>query len=144
MKKMLAVPVMLLWAGAVLAQGSVSVRDAWIRVLPGDLPAAAYFVLDNGGDHALKLVGAESPAYAMAMIHRSMEQKGQANMMHVDAVDVPAGGRVSFAPGGYHVMFMHAKKTLKPGDTVPVTLIFAGGRRMTVEFHARSATGQSG
>lgn len=142
-KRLLVLPILLLWSGLLWAQGEMTVRDAWIRLLPGDLPAAGYFVLENKGGQALELVGAESPAYGMAMLHRSTEKDGHSHMAEVDAVKVPAGGQVDFKPGGYHVMLMHAKKTLKPGDTVPVTLIFSGDKRLTVDFQARSATGES-
>lgn len=37
-------------------------------------------------------------------------------MMHVHEVEVPAGGKVVFSPGGYHVMLMKPARTLAIGD----------------------------
>ena len=41
-------------------------------------------------------------------------------------------------PGGYHVMLMDLKKELKPGETVPVTLVVEGAdkKRETIEVKA--------
>lgn len=142
MKKVFAT-IILLWAGAALAHGGVAVHDAWIRSVSGDIPAAGYFVVANHGHHAIKLTGAESPAFGHAMLHHTMKHDGQTMMMHVDSVKIPAGGRVAFEPGGYHVMFMQAQKTLEPGDTVPVTLTFSNDKSVTVQFEVRSASGEA-
>lgn len=142
MKKILVMLIMLPWAGVALAHGGITVHDAWIRTVSSHVPAAGYFVVDNNGHEPVELVGAETPAYGHAMIHRTMEHDGQSQMMHVEAIKVPAGGKATFAPGGYHLMLMHAKKTLEPGDTVSVTLIFSNGHRITTPFEVRSAIGQ--
>ena len=49
-------------------------------------------------------------------------------------VPVPAGGQVSFAPGGRHLMLIGLKRPLKLGDKVPATLKFASGANLRVEF----------
>jgi len=53
-------------------------------------------------------------------------------------LDLPAGKAVALKPGGYHVMLMDLKQQLKPGETVPVTLVFeaADKTRETVEVKA--------
>ena len=48
--------------------------------------------------------GAETPAFGMAMMHKSESNGGTATMSHVDSVDVPAHGTLRFAPKGYHLM----------------------------------------
>ena len=45
---------------------------------------------------------------------------------------IPNGGSVMFAPGGLHIMLMGAKETFEPGDTFPLTLVFASGARFDV------------
>lgn len=45
-------------------------------------------------------------------------------MRPVEGVDIPAGGRVVFEPGGYHVMVMDLEQALTGGDELPVTLVF--------------------
>ena len=115
------------------------VENAWIRVLPGDLPAAGYFDLRNRSDAARNLVDAESPAFMMAMLHLSSQENGQSQMQHVDEVALPAHGVVRFAPGRYHLMLMHAHAPLKVGTTVPVTLRFSDGSSVTASFAVRPA-----
>ncbi len=61
---------------------------------------------------------------------------GGAMTMHpVDAVHVPAGGTVSFQPGGYHVMLMGLVSPLQMSETFELTLVFehAGAVVVTVE-----------
>lgn len=115
------------------------VEDAWIRMLPGQLPAAGYFELRNRSDAARRLSGVESPAFGMAMLHKSSEQNGQSQMEHVDTVALPPRGSVRFAPGGYHLMLMGAKNPLKVGEHVPVTLSFSDGSSVEVQFVVRPA-----
>jgi copper(I)-binding protein len=59
-------------------------------------------------------------------------------MRAVSAIELPAGKPVDLKPGGYHVMLMDLKKDLKPGDTVPVTLVVEGAdkKRETIEVKA--------
>lgn len=119
---------------------AVTVTDAWIRALPGHLPAAGYFVLHNAGSRELSLTGASSPACGMLMLHKSNSDNGMANMKDVDSVAIPAGGSVRFAPGGLHLMCMDPKP-LRRGTAVPVTLRFANGETVSVPFAVRNALG---
>lgn len=54
-------------------------------------------------------------------------------------MQVPAGGGVTFAPGGYHLMLIGLTRAVKVGDTVPATLTFASGARLKVSFVAGMA-----
>jgi len=56
-----------------------------------------------------------------------------ASMVKQDYVEVPAGGDLSFAPGGYHVMLMGLKQELKPGDSFPLMLTFEKAGQLTVQ-----------
>ena len=106
------------------------------------LPAAGYFTLSNSGAAAQSLVGASSPGCGMLMLHRSVNQGGQERMVMVQSVPVPAHGKVSFAPGDDHLMCMSPTAALRPGQSVPVTLRFAGGGSLTAGFPVRNATGK--
>ncbi len=128
-------------ASAAKADG-LSVTDAWIRALPATVPSGGYFTLHNDGAKKVVLTGAESPACGMLMLHHSENSGGMGSMMDVTSVDVAAGETVKFAPGGYHLMCMDAKPQIRPGNSVPVTLSFGDGRRLTVNFRVRSATGK--
>ena len=118
------------------------VKDGWFRTLPGNLPAGGYFTLHNGSTAVATLTGAESPACGMLMLHKSESEGGAMKMLDVASVPVPVGGDITFAPGGYHLMCMDAKPEMKPGATVPVTLDFADGSKVTSNFAVKNAKGQ--
>ena len=121
---------------------SVAVADAWFRALPANLPAGGYFTLHNDSAKALTLDGATSPACGMLMLHKSEKTSGMASMSDVARIDVPAGGTLTFAPGGYHLMCMSPTVLLKQGSDVQVTLHFADGSKVIASFAVRSATGK--
>ncbi len=136
----------LLLAGLLLAGGAyaadadhVRASHAWIRVLPGALPAGAYVTLENDGDQPVALRGAGSTVYAEVMLHQSSRGGGMSRMSMVDALNVPAHGKVELAPGGYHLMLMRPHALVKPGDTVTLTLQFADGSTLATDFIARPA-----
>ncbi len=125
------------------ADHQLDLSGGWIRLLPAHLPAGGYFTLHNRSGEPLKLTGATSPAYGSVMLHHSMESSGQSHMMHVDSVTVPAHGTLSFTPGGYHLMLMQPKTSLKVGGKVDVTLSFSDGEKLTASFTLKPA-GASG
>lgn len=117
----------------------VKISHAWIRVLPGALPAGGYAVLDNTGDKPRILTGASSPDYRRVMLHQSTMHDGMSHMQAVKQLKLPAHATVKLAPGGYHLMLMQARHPVKAGDSVPVTLHFADGHSLEVNFEARPA-----
>jgi periplasmic copper chaperone A len=115
----------------------IQVDHAWIRWLPAGLPAGGYMSLTNRGDAAVNLVAASSPAYAEVSIHRSVESGGTVAMRPVAQITIDRHSRVDFAAAGYHFMLMQPIKPLEPGDRVPLTLRFADGSSVTVQFEVR-------
>ncbi len=101
---------------------NVSVQAPWIRYLLPNIPAGGYMVLKNTGDGDAVLTGASSPDCSSLMLHKSQDSSGMAMMMDVQSVTVPAGGSVTFASGGYHLMCMNPK--MHVGERVPITLNF--------------------
>ena len=118
------------------------VEEAWIRMLPGGTPAGGYFVLHNDARQPAVLVSTTSPAFGQVMMHKTTEEGGVSRMLHVDSVDVPTGGKVVFAPGGYHLMLMQPTRKLAPGERIPITLEFLDGRRVAAEFKIRGPAGK--
>jgi periplasmic copper chaperone A len=135
-----------LWLVAIVATPALAagpaISNAWFRALPNNLPAAGYFTLKNAGAKAMSLTGADSPACGMLMLHKTEHMGGMNHMSMVESVDVPAGGILSFAPGGYHLMCMDPTTTLKPGSSISVTLKFADGTALKTEFSVKPATGK--
>ena len=128
-------------AAGATAPANVTVGDGWMRFLTPQIPAGGYFTLHNGGRDAAVLARASSPDCGMLMLHRSSDLDGMARMEDVDSVLVPAGGTVSFAPGGYHLMCMQPAATMRLGAKVPVILGFQDGSSLTTSFTVRGPTG---
>lgn len=117
----------------------VQVSQAWIRVMPGTLPAGAYVTLVNHSDHTVNLKGASSPAYAQVMLHKSSTEGGMGRMEMVDSLAIPAHGTATLSPGGYHLMLMNAAKPVKVGDTIKLNLNFGDGSVLATDFEAKPA-----
>lgn len=114
-------------------------ENAWIRLLPGDLPAAGYMVIENLTDTPRKLTSVSSADFGMVMLHKSIRSSGVQHMEHVDSVAIPAHDKVAFEPGGYHLMLMKRVQPLKVGQTVVMILHFADGGSLSVGFEVRPA-----
>jgi copper(I)-binding protein len=126
------------------AQGgppAVQVKDAWIRWLPGNVPAGGYLTLVNSGDQPASLVKAASPDYADVSLHRSSNVGGISRMTPVDHISVAPQSSLEFAAQGYHLMLAHPTRTLKPGDHVMLTLTFADAAVLSVVFDVRAPDG---
>ena len=129
----------LLAPGMARAAGPVQVRTPWFRYLLASIPAGGYLTLENAGAAPAVLTSAESPACGAMMLHRSETVGGTDRMVGVKQITIPGHGQFRFTPGGYHLMCMQPK--MHPGETVPVTLRFADGSRLTVRFAVRGAKG---
>jgi copper(I)-binding protein len=119
------------------AHAEVTVKDAWVRgTVPAQTSTGAFMTLTSTID--AKVLSASSPAAKTVEIHESMTHGGVNHMHAVDAVELPAGKAVSLKPGGHHVMLVGLARALKPGDTVPLTLIIEekGGKRTQLEVKA--------
>jgi copper(I)-binding protein len=129
MKKQTLIRAGLLAVGAVAFSNTqaatLTAHDCWVRLMPASLPSSGYFVVSNNGDKPATLTGAETPAFGMAMLHKSSSNGSTSTMAMVDSADVPAHGTLAFAPSGYHLMLEDAPKPLKVGTTIPLKLTFA-------------------
>jgi copper(I)-binding protein len=117
---------------------AVSAKNAWVRWLPNNLPAAGYVTLVNASDKPVDLVDISSNDYGDAMLHQTVSNGSSQKMVMVDKLTVPAHGQVAIAPGGYHVMLEDAKHKIAPGDTVHLTLKFSDGETLDTPFAVKS------
>jgi len=116
----------------------VSVEDAWSRPVPAAGGNGAVFMrLVNGGNEADQLVGGESPAAGAVEVHKTTMEAGVMKMEHIAGLEIPAKGKVSLEPGGYHVMLIGVNQALQPGDTLPITLNFEKSGEMQLEVQVR-------
>lgn len=119
-------------------EAGVSVRDAWVREAPpGMTMMAGYMELRNNTSRPQVLVAASSPGFGNVMIHRTIVKDGMAGMVHAPQIELTPNASFTFAPGGYHLMLMNPKRTLRAGDPVVIKLEFRGGLVLPVAFEVR-------
>jgi len=112
---------------------------AWVRLaaVSGN-PAAAYLTL-HGGPEDMRLIAIDSTAAGSSELHRSMktgpggavtgQMTGQmTGMQRLDGLDLPAHGKIAFAPGGNHVMLFGVSPQVKPGDHMALAVRFEKGQ----------------
>lgn len=116
--------------------GAIEIEHPWARATPpGARVGGGYLVLENGGDAADRLVGATATVAERVEIHEMSVKDGVMVMRPVSGgLEVPAGGAVKLAPGGYHLMLMGLKQPLVAGDRFPGTLTFEHAGTVAVEF----------
>lgn len=120
-------------SGCGRGEPALSVRDAWVRPAPPDgRMTAAYFVIENPGSAPAALTGVECAAFSLAEIHETVVVDGMSRMRERPRVEVPAGGALSLAPGGLHVMLMRPVGSMPSEGEVPLVLVFEDGRRIEV------------
>jgi len=94
---------------------------------PGATVAAGYLKIMNMSDKPLEITGAQSTSVSRVEIHLSSIVDDVAKMEKVDSLVVPAGETVELKHGSYHLMLMELTSSLKPGDTVDITLNTSSG-----------------
>lgn len=128
-----------------LAAPALQVSEPWSRPAAAGGSGAGFLTLANTGPAADALVAAESPVAQRVEIHRSsIGADGVASMQRLQQVALAPGQTVRFAPGGYHLMFRGLTQALKPGDAVPVTMVFQSGARATASFKVQAAAPSGG
>lgn len=134
---------------ALPAQAQLAIDDAWVKAAgPSQMATAAYMTLR--ASQTVKITGAESPVAGVVELHQmAMGPNDTMTMRAVPVLEITAGQSLELKPGGLHVMLMDLSKTpLKPGDSVPVTLIMqtADGKtvRQTVSAAVRPITAKAG
>jgi copper(I)-binding protein len=127
---------------AAAGEDDLVLSGGYMQTTIPSVPGAGYFTLENKGEMDRELVGASSPGCGSVMLHKSEEVNGVSTMRHVDSVPVPAHKSITFAPGGFHLMCMSPTASLKPGNSVPVTLTFKDGSTLTGDFPVRKPGAQ--
>jgi copper(I)-binding protein len=136
---------LLLFASATgFGAAPLAVTDAWARATPpGATTAAAYFTVSNPGATADRLVAGSSPAARQVQFHAEVEERGVRHMSQLDAVEVPANGRVELAPGSMHAMLVGIASPLVPGTRLTVTLRFEKAGEITLDVPVRDARAET-
>jgi copper(I)-binding protein len=113
-----------LLAGPAAADG-LAVRQAWARATPpGATVAAVYLTLDNSGGGADRLLSVSTDVAERPEVHVTVHDGDVVRMRRTEPLDIGAGERVAFEPGGRHLMLMGLKAPLVQGSRITVTLRF--------------------
>lgn len=121
--------------------GDLEITQAWIRAtLPGQPAAGGFLTIENKGNEADRLLSASSPLTAATQIHE-MKMDGDVMKMAelADGIEIPAGGKLEFKPGGFHIMFMGLDRQVNEGETVKITLTFDKAGAVEVELPVQAA-----
>lgn len=113
--------------------GALKIGNPWARasvVATG----GAFLSIENAGAQPDKLLRASGDIADKVEIHNHIKDGGIMRMRAVDGIDLPAGGKVVLAPGGYHLMLLGLKKKLVEGERFPLTLEFEKAGKITVEI----------
>ena len=125
-------------ATAKMPQG-FEVQHSWSRPAAKGTTGVGYMVMVNRSSASVNIVNAASPMARAVEFHKSAMSGAMMTMEHLSAgVAVPAGRQLSFAPGGYHLMFVGLTKALKAGDQIPATLTLSDGSTLLVRFDVRA------
>ncbi len=120
------------------ALAQTTVKDPWVRGTVAQQKATgAFFQISSAAGG--KLLSASSPAAGVVEIH-AMSMDGNTMKMRAlpNGLDLPAGKAVDLKPGGYHVMLMDLKASLKAGESVDINLVVEGkdGKKETIAVKA--------
>ncbi len=94
-------------------------------------------ITDSGAPD--RLVGVDTPVAEKAELHESVAEGGVMKMCPIASAPVEAGKPLVLKPGGYHVMLMGLRRSLKEGDEFPATVRFARAGAVGVTAHVAKA-----
>ncbi|TPK75608.1 copper chaperone PCu(A)C [Mesorhizobium sp. B2-4-15] len=136
----LAFALLFVGAQSVLAHefkaGDLEIEHPWSRATPaGAKVAGGYFTVVNKGGTPDRLLSISSDISEKAELHEMGVKDGVMTMRPVSGgLEIPAGGKVALAPGGYHLMFIGLKRQPKQGEKFAATLTFEKAGAVNVEF----------
>jgi copper(I)-binding protein len=126
------------------ARERVSAENAWVPWAPPTVEVhAAYMTIVNRSNEDQSLVSAESPDYQRVELHSSSVKNGVNEMRGLERVAVPANNRVTFEPGGLHLMLIGPKRPRAVGDRVRIVLRLQNGEPVEVSAIVRRRNAES-
>ena len=120
-----------------------AVTQAWARATPpGVTVAAVYLTLDNSAGAADRLLSVSTDVAERPEVHTTVREGDVVRMRRTEPLDIGAGERIAFEPGGRHLMLMGLETPLVQGSRITVTLQFekAGPVSFEAEVVAGDAT----
>jgi len=128
-------------SSAATAAQAVEIKEAWIRWLPGGVPLAGYATLANVSDQPVVLTSATSDAFRDLSLHQTLRSGGTVRMSPLERLSIAPHTTLDFEARGIHLMLMQPRETLDPRGQIPITLHFADGSSLGVQFQVRDSAG---
>lgn len=117
----------------------IHIAHPWSRALPPNAPTgAAYLIIKNRSIEEDALVSVSSPIASKAELHTHVMMGEVMKMQQVDSVGIAAGGDVTFAPGGNHIMLFGLKQPLVAGESFQLTLVFEKAGAVDVQVNVEA------
>lgn len=147
---LLSAAVAALSAASAFAGEIMAMKPFAYATAPTAKAGGAYIsVMSHGA--ADRLIGAKSDIAKRVEVHEHIKDGDVMRMREVKAgIELPAGGMIEMAPGGYHVMLMGLNAPLEEGTDIAVTLVFESGAELAVDVPVKKRgahgdhTGHSG
>ena len=116
------------------ALAQVVVKDPWVRAtVDHQKTTGAFMQIQSTRD--TRLIEVRSPAARMVEVHEMSMDNNIMRMRVTPGINLAAGELLELKPAGNHLMLMDLTGQIRPGDTVPITLVFEGkdGKRETMD-----------
>jgi periplasmic copper chaperone A len=120
---------------------AVQIKAAWIRWLPGGMPLAGYATLANTSDQPVVLKSVTSDAFGDLSLHQTQQTGGTVRMLPLERIPIAPRATLDFEAHGIHLMLMQPRKGLDPHGQALITLHFADGSSLGVQFQVRTTSG---
>ena len=126
--------------------GPLVIEAPWTRATPGGAQVAGgYLKVTNTGSQPDRLVGGSLAPAATVEVHEMAMSDGIMKMRRLEkGLEIAPGRTVELKPGGYHLMFLGLRDSLKEGQAVKGTLVFEKAGTIEVEFRVGPIGAQSG
>ena len=135
MQKLILLIILFTLSWSVIAEPEFpEMKNHWLRAAPpGAMMLAAYGELSNSGSDERVLIGAYSPDFNVAEIHKTIIKNDMAKMVHQPELKIESNQQLLFKPGGLHIMLMQPNKQFVEGDEVKICLIYKDGEGTSVQ-----------
>ena len=103
--------------------GEIEITGAWARASVSK-NGAAYLTIQNHGDRAHLLIGAETPLARKVEIHTHTMDGQIMRMRKTEKIVIAPNKSIKMAPGGIHLMLLNLERKLQQGEEFPLLVKF--------------------
>ena len=123
-------------------KGDLTLSNLEVRASLGVNPnTGGYMTVANRGDRGDELIAASCTCAREVQLHLMSMQGSVMSMRRVNALAVPAHGKLELKSGGAHLMVLGLKKPIKEGEKVTMTLTFRRAGKVETFFHVVKVPG---